>query len=179
MSKRVILELVMSSMKTHIITEEEYMSVKEAAKKNKNKRIDKRLRVIILRYEGKKDSEIGEQLGYTRKRVSQLCAEFKQQGLSEYKRHKYGGNHQALSTEEEHSILSGFREKAESGKVVTVQEIKAAFDAKRGKDTGRGYIYMLLARHKWRMVMPRGKHPKKASDEDIESSKKLTKPTEN
>jgi len=57
--------------------------------------------------------------------------------------------------------------------MVTVQSIKAAFDAKRGKDTGRGYIYMLLARHNWRKVMPRGQHPKKASETEIEVSKKL------
>jgi hypothetical protein len=32
---------------------------------------------------------------------------------------------------------------------------------------------MLLERHDWRMVMPRGKHPKKASEAEIEASKKL------
>ena len=160
-------------MKTHIITEEEYMQVKELAKSNKNKRVDKRLQVIILRYEGKKDCEIGEKLGYNRKRVSQLCADFKKDGLEEYARHKYGGNNQALSYEEEKEILNVFEEKASKGEIVTAQDIKKAFDEKRGKDTGRGYIYMLLERHNWRMVMPRGKHPKKANDEVIEASKKL------
>ena len=80
-------------MKKHIITEAEYNEVKKAAKINKHKRVDRRMQVIILRYEGKKDCEIGEKLGYTRKRVSQLCAEFKKVGLEEYARHKYGGNH--------------------------------------------------------------------------------------
>jgi len=162
-------------MKKHIITEQEYDDVKKLANENKLKRVDKRLQVIILRYEGKKDQEIGEKLGYNCKRVSQMCAEFKKLGASEYARHKYGGNNQAISTEEENEILEGFKKEAEKGTVVTVQDIKAAFDKKRGKDTGRGYIYMLLARHKWRMVMPRGKHPKKASDEVIDASKKLTK----
>ena len=158
----------------YIITKAEYEAAKEAAKLNTNKRVDKRLQVIILRYEGKKDHEIGEKLDYHRKRVSQLCSEFKRVGLEEYARHKYGGNNQSLTTEEENEILEEFREKAERGQVVTAQEIKQAFDERRGKDTGRGYIYMLLARHNWRMVMPRGKHPNKASDEVIEASKKLT-----
>lgn len=35
-------------------------------------------------------------------------------------------------------------------------------------------IYILLERHGWRLVVPGGKRPKKASDEDIEASKKLT-----
>ena len=156
------------------ITEAEYKAVKEASKRNKNKRVDKRLQVIILRYEGMKDADTGVKLGYSRKCVSRLCAEFKKVGLEEYSRHKYGGNNQAMTTDEETKILESFRKQAESGKVVTAQDIKAAFDKKRGKDTGRGYIYMLLARHKWRIVMPRGKHPKKASEEDIEASKKLT-----
>ena len=42
------------------------------------------------------------------------------------------------------------------------------------KDTGRGYIYMLLKRKGYRKVMPRSKHPKKAKEEAIEASKKLT-----
>ena len=51
-------------MKKHIITEEEYGIIKELAKKNKNKRVDKRLQVILLRYEGLTDEKIGEKLGY-------------------------------------------------------------------------------------------------------------------
>ena len=161
-------------VKKHIITEIEYTSVKELSKRNTNKRIDKRLQVLMMRYEGKKDVEIGEKLNYSRKRVSQLCASFKKDGLSEYARHKYGGNHQSLTDKEELEILEVFSEKAAQGEVVTAQSIKAAFDERRGKDTGRGYIYMLLERHNWRMVMPRGKHPKKASEAEIEASKKLT-----
>jgi transposase len=160
-------------VKKHIITKEEYESVQEAAKRNTHKRVEKRLQVIILRYEGKKDWEIGEKLGYTRQRVSQLCSQFKKEGIEEYGRHKYGGNNQALTTQEEKAILDTFAAKAAKGEVVTVQSIKAAFDAKRGKDTVRGYIYMLLSRHKWRKVMPRGQHPKKASEAEIEASKKL------
>lgn len=161
-------------MKKHIISEEEYKAVKKASHSNKHKSVDKRLQVILLRYEGKKDIEIAEKLGYHRKRVSQLCAEFKKVGLDEYARHKFGGNSQALSDDIEEEILSGFRRKAEKGELVTVQDIKRAFEEKRGKDTGRGYIYMVLRRHGWRKVMPRSKHPNKASDEAIDASKKLT-----
>jgi len=70
-------------VKKHIITEAEYAAAKAASKRNKNKRVEKRLQVIILRYEGKKDVEIAQKLDYLRKRVSQLCAEFKRVGLDE------------------------------------------------------------------------------------------------
>ena len=68
-------------MKKHIITEEEYTAAKEAVRINKHKRVDKRLQAILMRYEGYKDIEISEKLGYSRKRISQLCAEFKVVGL--------------------------------------------------------------------------------------------------
>jgi len=162
-------------MKKHSITEQEYNEIKALSKANKNKRVEKRLQVILLRYEGKKDTEIAEKLGYTRKHISKLCADFKNQGATAYGKHKYGGNSQAVDTEKEKEILDRFREKAEAGQVVTAADIKRAFDEYRGKDTGRGYIYMLLDRHEWRMVMPRGKHPQKASEETIAVSKKLKK----
>lgn len=154
------------------ITSEEYEAVKAAAKKNKHKRTDKKLQVIILRYEGMICEEIGKKLGYAKQTVSRLCSEFKKNGLEEYIKPKYKGNHRSLSVEEEDEILAEFEEKANKGQIVTVQQIKAAFDKKIGKDTGRGYIYMLLKRKNWRKVMPRSKHPKKASQEEIEASKK-------
>jgi len=161
-------------MKTYHISEAEYEAAKALAKKNQNKHIDKRLQVVILRYEGLKDREIGEKLGYHRKRVSQLCAEYAKVGLEEYTRNKFGGNHRALTNEEEAEILEGFSQKAEKGEVVTVREIKDELDKKRGKDTGKGYVYNVLARHNWRKVMPRSKHPKAADAATVEASKKLT-----
>jgi len=59
-------------MKKHIITEEEYTAVKEAIRINKHKRVDKRLQVILMRYEGYKNIEISEKLGYSRKRYNGL-----------------------------------------------------------------------------------------------------------
>jgi transposase len=161
-------------MKIHMISEAEYKEILREIKQNTNKRVDKRLQVLKLRYEGLKDIEIGEKLGYSRKRISQLCAEYKKVGLKEYARHKYGGNNRALTYEEEEKILMEFADKAAKGQIVTAWEIKLRFDEVRGKDTGRGYIYALLKRHKWRFVTPRTKHPNKASDEEIDSSKKLT-----
>ncbi|MCI8758540.1 MAG: winged helix-turn-helix domain-containing protein [Oscillospiraceae bacterium] len=38
-------------------------------------------------------------------------------------------------------------------------------------------IYCVLHRHGWRKVMPRSKHPKKASEDEIAASKKLTLPS--
>ena len=69
-------------MKKCHITDENYAIAKKLAKSNKNKRTDKRLQVILLRYEGLKDTEIAARTGYHRKRVSQLCAEFCKNGAT-------------------------------------------------------------------------------------------------
>jgi len=143
-------------------------------KANKLKRVDKRLQVIKLYLEGKKQQEIADKLGYSRKWVGMLCKEYLQKGLNEYARHKYGGNNRAMTVEEEKVILSQFEEEASQGKLVVANTIKKAFDEKRGKETGRGYIYMLLKRHKARKIMPRTQHPQKATETEIEVSKKLT-----
>ena len=155
------------------ITEEEYKEIVLREKQTRDKRISKRLRVLMLRYEGKSKPEIAAKLDISTDRLSHLISEYKRVGLEEYVRVKYTGNHRNMSYEEEQEILDRFQEAAKAGQVITVKEIKAAFDEKLGRDTGRGYIYMLLKRHRWRKLKPRSRHPKKASDEEIAASKKL------
>lgn len=157
------------------ITKEEYGIVKKLMKENKNKNVDKRLRAIALRYEGKSNSEIANITGFSNTWVTLLTKKFKKEGPYEFVKSKYKANNRSLSEEKEKQILKEFQKQAEKGQIVTVKDIKQAFDKKIGKDTGRGYIYMVLDRHNWRKVMPRSKHPKKASQEAIEASKKLTK----
>ncbi len=169
----------MSSKLKIKITETEYNNVLIAIKENKHKIIDRKLQVIKLRYEGMKNAEICEKLDYSEPSIINLIKEFKNSGIEEYTKLKYKGNHRSLTEEEEDEILKEFEERAEKGQIVTVKEIKAKFDEKIGKDTGRGYIYMLLKRKGFRKVMPRNRHPKKANEEVIEASKKLTLTPEN
>ena len=55
-----------------------------------------------------------------------------------------------------------------------VKAIKAAYDKKVGHETGHGQIYFVLHRHGWSKKLPRSKHPKSATPEAIDASKKLT-----
>lgn len=158
-----------------MISSEEIEAINKAEKATQNKHISRKLRVLQLRYEGKSIAKIGELTQMTGTQVSRLVSEYRRDGLEEYIRVKGGGNHRSLSEEKEKEILARFEEQAKTGQVIRVQEIKEAFDQEIGKDTGRGYIYMLLARHGWRKVMPRARHPKKADDETITASKKLKK----
>ena len=160
-------------MRRNEISAEEYEKIKAEEKATQDKQISRKLKVLMLRYEGKENKTIAERTGFSETRVSHLITEYKKKGLKEYARKKYGGNHRNMTKEEEEEILEKFRKDAEAGHVVTAQEIKKAFNEKLGRDTGSGYIYMLLARHGWRKVMPRSRHPRKANEEAIEASKKL------
>jgi len=162
-------------MKKYIITEPEYEAAKSAAKTNQNKYVDKRLQVIILRYEGKKDREIAEKLGYHRKRISQLCSEFQKEGMEEYIKRNYGGNNRNLTEEEEKVFLAGFEEAAKNGQLTTVEKIASAYDELTGKKREtNSTVYYLLHKHGWREITPQRVHPGKASDEACDASKKLT-----
>jgi transposase len=152
------------------VSKTEYELLMELIRSNKLKRVDKRLQVIRLRLEGMKQQEIANKLGFTRQWVNRLLRDYREMGLEEYARHKYGGNNRAMSIEEEEEILTKFESESQEGKLVVANTIKKALDEKRGKDTGRGYVYMLLKRHKARKVMPRPAHLKKASDEVVETS---------
>jgi transposase len=155
------------------ITKEEYEQIQAAEKGTKDKRLSRQLKALMLRYEGKKNPEIAEKLDISTDRISHIVSQYKREGLEEFMRVKYTGHNWNMSYEEEQAILDSFTERAEAGQIITVKEIKAVFDEKLGRDTGRGYIYMLLARHKWRKIKPRPKHPERASDEEIAASKKL------
>ena len=86
----------------------------------------------------------------------------------------YHGNHRNLSYAEEEALLEPFRQDSNAGKTVSVHDIETAYREAVGHSIGTSQIYYVLHRHGWRKVMPRSKHPKKASDEVIETSKKLT-----
>lgn len=83
------------------------------------------------------------------------------------------GMHRNLSIEEGKEFLSAYTKQAEAGQIIDLNELKAAYIEKVGHSIGGSQIYRMLERHGWRKVMPRSKHPQKASNEAIEASKKL------
>ena len=107
--------------------------------------------------------------------ITQLTAKYRTGGIEAISKNHYGGNRRNMSEEQEASLLEPYREKAEKGQIVEVSEIKTSYEQAVGHRTGGSQIYYVLRRHGWRKVMPRSKHPKKASEEVIETSKKLKK----
>jgi len=162
--------------KRHEISEEQKAEIGRARKGNKNKNVEKRLKALLLHAEGKSRKDIAEITGYAASYVSELVAKYCNNGISSMIDSKYGGNHRNMSYTEEEALLEPFKKAAEAGQVVAIDAIKRAYEAATGRslENTHGQIYYVLHRHGWRKVMPRSKHPKKASDEAIEASKKLT-----
>jgi len=162
-------------IKEYKITENEAREIRQRMKIVKKANIYKRMEAVALRGEGKSNTEVSEITKYHPKRVSQLVSLFVNGGLEKLASDgRKGGNHKNLSKEQEEEILDSFDENATAGKIITPAEIKMKYDVVLGRETKATFIYAVLKRHEWRMVMPRSQHPKKASDEEIESSKKLT-----
>lgn len=161
------------------ITEEEYNAAVKAEKETKNKNVSRRLKVIILSYEGLKNSEIAEKLDYNPTYITKILKSFKIEGIEYFTSNKQMGNNRHLSKYEEEKILNKFKEISEKGNIVSAKEIKEELDKEIGKETPSNYVYRLLKRHNWRKVMPRKRHPKSASEEEKNSSKKLKKVPKN
>ena len=166
-------------MKMYRYTEEDRVIIAKARKANKDKRAEKRLYALELRAEGKSAIEIAEVTGFHPAHITRLTAKYQRGGISAIADNKYGGNHRNLSFEEEARILEPFQERAEKGQIVEVSEIKARYEQEVGHTIGGSQIYNVLRRHGWRKIMPRSRHPKKASEEVIKTSKKLTHELQN
>jgi len=157
----------------HRYTEKDLEIIRAARKGNKDKRVEQRLKALELQASGKKGKEIAEITGFQPAYVSQLMAKYRDGGIEAITGNHYGGNRRNMSFEDEAALLEPFRKRAELGQVVETSDIKAAYEKAVGHTIGGSQIYYVLKRHGWRKVMPRSKHPKKASEEAIEASKKL------
>jgi transposase len=71
-----------------------------------------------------------------------------------------GARRRNLSHQEEAAVLARFLDPAKSGGVVVVRSIHDAYEATIGRSVSSSTVYRLLARHGWRKITPRSRHPK-------------------
>lgn len=164
--------------KTYIIIQDQVAEILKARKANRDKQVDKRLHAVQLRAEGRKNADIAEQLETSSDIVSRWISSYVKGGVEALLPKKRKARRFNMSYEEEASFLAAYEERAQTGQIVEISEIKAAYEEQVGHTIGGGQIYRVLKRHGWRKVKPRSKHPKKATPEAIEASKKLTMPSE-
>ena len=162
--------------KSYEISQSQLLEIEAARKKNRNKNVERRLYVLVMRAEGKSLEEISEKTGYHISTASKLIARYMRDGISAIAENHYKGNRRNMSFEEEAAILTPFIERAKRGEMVDIKEIAAAYQKAVPHKISDTQIYYVLHRHGWRKIMPRSRHPKKASEEAIEASKKLKEP---
>ena len=145
-------------------------------KEVKNVNAYKRLQAVALRGEGKQNAEIAEVTGFHPDWVGKLSKVFCDEGIEGLlKDDRKGGNNRNMSEIEAKEFLNRFEEQAKKGQVITIETIAKAYDEAVGKThKSLSTVYYLLHNHGWRMITPKKQHPGKASEEEIEASKKLT-----
>lgn len=70
-----------------------------------------------------------------------------------------GRRRENLTVEGEAELLRDFLAKAHRGGVMEVGEVKAAYEKVVGHRVAKSTVYRMLARHGWRKIAPRPRHP--------------------
>jgi len=82
-------------------------------------------------------------------------------GVPSGKKGSWGGRRREnMNHEEEKAFLTPFFEKAATGGILIIGEIKQALDLRLGRTTALASAYNLLHRHGWRKLAPDARHPK-------------------
>jgi transposase len=116
--------------------------------------------------------QIAAMVNHSVSSVEHIIGIYFRNGLEGLTAKKREGNRRNLSHTQEKELLSSFEEKAKNGYMLTISEIQEEYCKYVEHKVAVSTIYRMLARHGWRKIMPRSKHPKKASDQAIEAYKK-------
>jgi len=99
------------------------------------------------------------------KNIQKLSRYFKEGLASMIGENRKGGNKRYLSENESAKLLKTFEKQSDSGHMLVISDIKKAYEKKIGKEVLCSTIYRMVARQKWRKIMPRSKHPKSKPEE--------------
>jgi transposase len=103
--------------------------------------------------------------GVAKDTVHKLISRYNRFGLAAIETPGKGGRKRCyLTMEQEEQFLLPLFERASKGEIATCDEIQATYEAHLGRKVDQSTIYRLLARHGWRKIVPRPKHPKSSRD---------------
>lgn len=102
--------------------------------------------------------QVATAIGWHPNSVRKLQARYFKEGEAALKRGGKGGRYyQNLTRAEEQQLLQGFLAQSERGGILEVSRVKAAYEQVLGRKVPKS---RMLARHGWRKVVPRPRHPK-------------------
>jgi transposase len=158
----------------HKFEERHIAEIKDALKQAKDKGQYQRVMAVWLRARcGLKAKDVAESIGWSMNSVHQVQSRYWNEGAEVFEGPGRGGRRREnLSLAKEDALLSPFIEKAKAGGVLAVSEIRQAYEIELGASVSLSTVYRMLARHGWRKIAPRPRHPK--SDLEAQASFKKT-----
>jgi transposase len=132
-------------------------------------------RVLVLKLkaiDGMRSDEVAGMVGISHSSVNKIVNRYQEEGMQAIVGKRHNGEHRYMTNEQEEAFLAPFVALAKDGKIVEITDIYNAYQEAIGHAATRNAIYYILKKHGWRKIMPRGRHPKKASEEAIEDYKK-------
>jgi len=121
-----------------------------------------RLQCLWLRARQELSTEaIAQTVGLSVSHVRRVWSDYLRGGLAAAQgRPKGGRRHQNLTLAQEQAVLAPLKQRAQAGQLLTARDLKVRYEARVGHAVPDSTVYRLLARHQWRRVSPRPKHPK-------------------
>jgi transposase len=131
-------------------------------KEAKSKAEYQRIQCVWLRAAlGLQAAQIATALGWQVGSVRQVHSDYLRQGEAVLRSKPSGGRHrQNLTVEQEKALLLPFLQQAETGGVLVVAPVQAAYEAAVGRSVHHSVVYRALHRQGWRKIVPRPRHPK-------------------
>jgi transposase len=117
--------------------------------------------------------QVATAIGWHPSSVRKQQSRYLREGVTALQRTGRGGRRrQNLTLEEEQNLLQEFLYQGELGGILEVSRVKAAYEQAVGRKVPKSTVYRMLARHGWRKIAPRPRHPK--SDAALQAEFKKT-----
>ena len=154
-------------------SEEEKTEILQAQRTQHPVHVNKRLLALKLKaVDGMRSKDVGKIANMHATSVNRIVNRYKVEGIEAIVGKRHHQEHRYMSREQEEAFLQEFQRRSEAGQIIETREIHQAYQKAVGHEVTRNMIYYLLHRHKWRKVVPRSRHEKKASEEAIGAYKK-------
>ena len=115
------------------------------------------IRLLALGWEAQ---DVAEAVGITRSSVYRRNAEFLKDGESTLHTDRWGGRRGGVLTEaQEAEFVAHFEAAARQGQMVSAAAMAGELARRAGRPASPATLYRILARHGWRKVVPRPRHP--------------------
>jgi transposase len=115
------------------------------------------IRLLAL---GWKAQDVAEAVGLSCSSVYRRKAEYLGEGESTLFTDGWGGRrHGTLTRAQEAEFVAHFEDAARKGQMVTASAMAAELARRAGRPASAMTLYRILARHGWRKVVPRPRHP--------------------